>query len=149
MAKLQAICYLAAQGLFEPERHNREENIRIEAHEGGGYDLCLRAKPDIASAEVNGYSTATAASGDASGDPSDPGVINYGTATSPLPTWIFQPGYNTGTWPLYFRFPTQKVLQVTGQAGLDVKYTRRLEELGTMSADLAYTFEYIDSRALE
>jgi hypothetical protein len=96
-----------------------------------------------ASAGVNGYNSSTSASGDASGDLGDPGVINIGTPANPVYTWIFQGGYNTGTWPLYLRFLTQSVLQITMQAGFGVDYTRHIDNLGTLNAGFGYTFEYI------
>jgi hypothetical protein len=92
------------------------------------------------SAGVNGYDASTSASGDASGDLGDPGVINLGNGTT---AWVFQGNYPTGTWPMYLRFLTQSVLQITAQAGLSVDYTKRIENIGTLNASFGYTFEYI------
>jgi hypothetical protein len=98
-----------------------------------------------ASAGVNGYSPSTSASGDASGDLGDPGVINLGTSANPNYTWIFQGDYNTGTWPMYLRFLTQSVLQISAQAGLSIDYTKHIDTVGTFTSSLGYTFEYISN----
>jgi len=95
------------------------------------------------SAGVNGYNSSTSASGDASGDLGDPGVINVGTASKPNYEWIFQGDYNTGTWPMYLRFLTQSVLQISAQAGLSIDYTKHIDTVGTFTTSLGYTFEYI------
>ncbi len=91
---------------------------------------------------INGipYTNATSASGDASGDLGDSGVYNSATNGG---SWIFQGENNTGTWPMYLRFLTQSVLQVSAQAGFSLEYTRSLPDLGTMNAGLSYLFEYI------
>jgi hypothetical protein len=93
-----------------------------------------------ASSGVNGYNDSTSASGDASGDLGDPGTFNSSTNGG---TWIFSGPYNTGTWPLYLRFLTQSVLQITMQAGFGVDFTRYIDNLGTLNAGFGYTFEYI------
>jgi hypothetical protein len=76
------------------------------------------------------------ANGDTSGDLEDSGV----DATN---GWIFQGPYNTGTWPEYFRFLTQSILQITSQAGFDLSYSRPIAGLGIMQLDFGYLFEYI------
>jgi hypothetical protein len=93
-----------------------------------------------ASAGVADYNSSTSASGDASGDLGDSGVFNSSTNNS---AWIFQGDYPTGTWPEYFRFLTQSILQISAQAGLDLTYTRPIEGLGTANFDFGYLFEYI------
>ncbi len=93
-----------------------------------------------ASSGVAGYSAATSANNDASGDLADCGLISQGQGFF---AWIFQGNYNTGTWPMYLRFLTQSVLQVSAQAGLSIDYTKRVESLGTLDASFGYTFEYI------
>ena len=93
-----------------------------------------------ASSGVNDYSSSTSASGDASGDLGDPGRFNNSTNGG---AWIFSIPYETGTWPLYLRFLTQSVLQISAQAGFDIDFTRRIENIGTLTASLSYTFEYI------
>jgi hypothetical protein len=93
-----------------------------------------------ASAGVNGYNSATSASGDASGDLGDSGVFDSSTNDG---AWIFQGDYDTGTWPRYFRYLTQSVLQISAQAGIDLTYTRPIEGLGTANFDFGYLFEYI------
>jgi hypothetical protein len=89
---------------------------------------------------VTDYNSSTSASGDASGDLEDSGVFNSSTNDG---AWIFQGNYDTGTWPEYFRFLTQSVLQISAQTGFDLTYTRPIEGLGTVNLDLGYLFEYI------
>ena len=76
-----------------------------------------------ASSSVNGYNSSTSASGDASGDLGDLGRFNSSTNGG---AWIFSVPYDTGTWPLYLRFLTQSVLQISAQAGFDIDFTQRI-----------------------
>jgi hypothetical protein len=93
-----------------------------------------------ASSGVYGYNSTTSSSGDASGDLGDAGTFNGATNGG---GWIFSGPYQTGTWPLYLRFLTQSVLQISAQAGFTIDYTRYLEGIGTLTAGFGYTFEYI------
>jgi hypothetical protein len=99
-----------------------------------------------ASEGVNGYNSSTSASGDASGDLADCGLIKFADPLDPdktLYAWIFQGDYDTGTSPKYIRFLTQAVLQVSAQAGFDIGFTKYLEGIGTLNAGFGYLFEYM------
>jgi len=98
-----------------------------------------------ASAGIPYYDASTSASGNASGDIGDSGKFKVDPAH---PEWsdlsIFQQSgaFVTGTWPKYFRFLTQEVIQTTFQAGFSGSYALALPDWGHVDAGFGYTFEY-------
>ena len=126
---------------LEPDSDRLTLQARTRTMDGFQVSGILRLiRHGDASSGVNGYNASTSSSGDASGDLGDAGTFNDATNGG---GWIFSGPYQTGTWPLYLRFLTQSVLQISAQAGFTIDYTRRIENIGTLQAGFGYTFEYI------